>query len=196
MEKLDITGIVLAGGKSSRMGTDKSLMILNGKTLIQQAIDILHPLCGKVVISSNDNKFDFTGCEVWPDEYPIQAPLIGIYSCLKRSSTDINLVLSCDMPNVNVELLSFMLNNLNSYETVVPEHNNLLEPLCGIYRKSVLPVLEDTIKNSNYKLMELLKKTSALYLEIKPEHTFYTKDLFVNINTKEDFNKLQNKTTL
>jgi molybdopterin-guanine dinucleotide biosynthesis protein A len=93
-----ITGIVLAGGRSSRMGEDKSLMKLNGKALVEYSINALRPLCDKVIISSNIAAYDFTGCEVWPDELPDQAPIIGIYSCLKRSETELNVILSCDIP--------------------------------------------------------------------------------------------------
>ncbi|MCX6240076.1 MAG: molybdenum cofactor guanylyltransferase, partial [Bacteroidia bacterium] len=75
-----ITGIVLAGGLSRRMGTDKSMMMLNGKSLIEYSINALKPLCHNVVISSNNFNYDFTGCEVWPDELPDQAPIVGIYS--------------------------------------------------------------------------------------------------------------------
>ena len=85
-----VTGFVLAGGLSSRMGEDKSLMLFRGKPLIMYAIEALSPLCEKVIISSNLLVYDFTGCEVWPDELPVQAPINGLYSCLKRSETDWN----------------------------------------------------------------------------------------------------------
>jgi molybdopterin-guanine dinucleotide biosynthesis protein A len=83
ISKTDYTGIVLAGGKSSRVTGNKSLLLYQGKPLIQHAVDILSKVCDKVIISSNNNEYDFTGYEVWPDEISIQAPMVGIYSCLK-----------------------------------------------------------------------------------------------------------------
>jgi molybdenum cofactor guanylyltransferase len=96
MYKRDITGIALAGGKSSRFGSDKSRAIWNGRTLLEHAIELLNPLCKKVVISSNNTDYQYTNREIWADIIPVQASMTGIYSCLKRSETDINLILSCD----------------------------------------------------------------------------------------------------
>jgi len=73
------TGIVLAGGKSSRVKGNKSLLEYKGKPLIQHAVDVLGQVCDKVVISSNQNEYDFTGGEVWPDKMTIRAPIVGIY---------------------------------------------------------------------------------------------------------------------
>ena len=190
MAEPKITGIVLAGGKSSRMGSDKSKMVLNGKTLIEYSIEALKPLCETVVISSNNNIYDYTGCEVWPDELPDGSPMIGIYSCLKRSSTETNIILSCDMPLINKVLLKYLLSNSKDFDITVPIHgNNLIEPMCGIYKKSCIDVLKGFIDKGNYRLNECIRSTSHRLVKVS-QTTDFPENLFSNINTPDDFRNL------
>ena len=191
MAEPKITGIVLAGGKSSRMGRDKSKMILNGKTLIEYSIDALKPICDKVVISSNNNTYDYTGCEVWPDELPDGSPMIGIYSCLKRSSTEYNIIFSCDMPLISTSLLGYLLSYSNDFDITVPIHgNNLVEPLCGIYKRNCLPVLKSFIDKGNYRLNECIRSVSHRLVAIDYKTPAFSGNLFSNINTQDDFRNL------
>lgn len=194
MENTEITGIVLAGGKSSRFGSDKAMAIWNGKRLIENAIEILSPVCHKVVISSNNPDYNFTGCEVWPDELPIQAPMIGIYSCLKRSQTEINIFLSCDMPLIPTALLKYLIDNSTGYDAIIPKHNHdQVEPLCGIYKRNLIPVLENFIKEDNYSLQQFLKASDHYAIMIDSVLSFFHETLFSNINTLTDFNSISNK---
>ncbi len=186
-----ITGIVLAGGKSSRMGSDKSEMILNGKTLIEYSIDALKPLCDKIVISSNNFIYDYTGCEVWPDELPDGSPMMGIYSCLKRSSTEYNIILSCDMPLISTSLLAYLLEYASENDITVPNHGNqLIEPLCGIYRQACIPVLKGFIDKGNYRLNECIRSTSHRLVTIDYKTPTFSRNIFSNINTPDDFRNL------
>ena len=186
-----ITGFVLAGGKSRRMGIDKSLMSLNGKTLIEYSIDALKPLCNNVVISSNNSIYDFTGCEVWPDELPDQAPIVGIYSCLKRSKTDINIILSCDMPLISTTIIEYLLENSVNHSITVPVHENgFIEPMCGIYKQSAIAILKEYIEIGNFRLNDCILVSSHRLI---PTYrlSFFSPNTFININTHEDFNGLQ-----
>lgn len=187
MEKHGITGIVLAGGKSSRMGTDKSLMLLQGKPIISHVIEAIKPLCDQVVISSNKSVYDFTGCEVWPDLYLIQAPMIGIYSCLKRSTTDLNIIVSCDVPFVETTLFTYLLQNMEGSDIIVPVHDNYMEPLCAIYKKKIVPALQQFIDQQNYRLFEFVESTSHKCLEISTSN--FPPRIFMNINTLDEFDQ-------
>lgn len=188
MSNPDITGIVLAGGKSSRMGTDKSLLRWKGITLVERAIELLRPLCSQVIISSNNLVYDFTGCETWPDELPQQAPIIGIFSCLKRSATDVNIVLSCDMPYVSADLLIHLRGYSGKNAVVVPVHDGFTEPLCGIYKQSILPYLEKRIANNELSLHRFIESCPHHYAEID-KLPFYNNRLFLNINTPDDLRR-------
>ncbi|HJZ39078.1 MAG TPA: molybdenum cofactor guanylyltransferase [Bacteroidales bacterium] len=187
----DVTGIVLAGGESSRMGQDKSLMLFRDQPLICYAIDSLQPVCRKVVISSNKAVYDFTGCEVWPDEMSVNAPMIGIYTCLRRSESEWNLVLSCDMPLVDTRLLEFLLTGCIDTDLVVPDHDgNCVEPLCGVYNKRLIPLLEKLIHVQDYSLMHLIREARSRLIVIGTELAFYRPNMFLNVNTIEDFRLL------
>jgi molybdopterin-guanine dinucleotide biosynthesis protein A len=188
MNSNDITGIVLAGGRSKRMGEDKSLMKLNGKTMVEFSVDALKTLCSSVIISSNQEVYDFTGCQVWPDEVADQAPIVGIYSCLKRSESEINIILSCDMPLINCELLKYLLARSADYEITVPIHENgMIEPLCGIYKRSAIDVLKMSIDEGNFSLKDCIRKTSHLLVPVDNLAQFVDQNFFRNINTPADF---------
>ena len=191
MHSDDITGIVLAGGKSSRMGLDKSLLVWKGKAMVSHAIEHLRPVCGKVVISSNNPVYDFTGCETWPDELPLQAPVAGIYSCIRRSETEINVILSCDMPFAGTDLIKHLLDFAGRHPIVVPEHDNLIEPLCAIYSRSITENLATYIGGGEYSLYRFINSHPHLYVKIDNSLPFYHNNLFLNINTPQDLDSLK-----
>jgi len=174
------------------MGTDKSMMMLNGKSMTEYSIDALRPLCHKIVISSNNFIYDFTGCEVWPDEIPDQAPIVGIYSCLKRSATEYNIFLSCDMPLMSTSMLEYLLASSSDYDITVPVHEDgLIEPLCGIYKRSSIGILKQFIDEGNFRLNDCIRASSHRLISIDSQMPFFSENMFLNINTPADFNKLR-----
>ncbi|NJK97960.1 MAG: molybdenum cofactor guanylyltransferase [Bacteroidales bacterium] len=135
--------------------------------------------------------YQFTGCECWPDERPSIAPIIGIYTCLKRSETSTNIYLSCDMPFVNSVLLSWMLSQSKNQDIILPRHHQkFIEPLCGIYNQSALPTIEELIGKENYSLQNLVTNAKTLVLDIDSSHGFYNENTFTNINTMQDYNNI------
>jgi len=188
-----VTGIVLAGGRSSRMGTDKAMLLYKGKPLIQHATDKLKQVCTKVVISANSDKYRLTGCECWPDELPSGAPMIGIYSCLKRSETKWNVVLSCDMPLVNPDFLIELLAACENADLIVPVHDDgCIEPLCAIYSRDLLLSLKDSIDRSQYGLIHFALESDHRVVKINTSNHVYEPGMFININTAADFDLLNN----
>lgn len=184
---MKVTGIILAGGKSSRMGSDKGLIELCGKPLISYAISSLSAICDRIIISSSSNSYEAFGFEVIGDEFPGIGPMGGIYSALKKSSTEKNLVLSCDLPFVSAGLLSFILNNSDGYEVAVPCEGDLYyEPLCAFYRHSVLDKMVAFIHERNYKLPDLFEKVSINKLKIDRNNSLFHEHVFMNINSKHE----------
>jgi len=184
---MPVTGIILAGGKSSRMGTEKGLIELCGKPLISYAIEVLSVVCSKIIISTSSDAYYSFGHELVADEFPAIGPMGGIYSALHHSGTEQNLVLSCDLPFVSEELLSFILENSAGYQVAVPwQGNRHYEPLCGFYSLSVLDQMESFIQKGNYKLPDLFEVTSISRLIINSGLEFYKEHLFLNVNSKHD----------
>lgn len=189
---MEVTGIILAGGKSSRMGMDKGLQMLCGKPLIQYSIQVLSEYCSSIIISTSSDAYQSFGYITVADEISGIGPMGGLYSTLKHSKTEKNLVLSCDLPFVSKELLSFILKNSNNYQVAVPwEGNQHYEPLCGFYHLSALDPMNNFIQKNNYKLPDLFEEISINRLVINKELDFYTDSLFMNVNSKDDLAKAE-----
>ena len=187
MNKKAVTGIVLAGGASSRMGKDKGLCDFKGKPLVSYAIDILQPLCDNIIISSNNiNDYQRFGLPVYEDIYKNIGPIGGIYTCLKKSSTIANLVVSCDTPFLISSVLKFVLENSDNYDVVAPKHGkSFYEPLAAYYSKSIVNLIEESINAKDYKLINFFDKIRFLGLNVGGIEG-YTDSIFKNLNSPED----------
>jgi molybdopterin-guanine dinucleotide biosynthesis protein A len=182
-----MNGILLCGGKSSRMGSDKGMVNYKGRPLILYGFEVLKSSTSKIYLSSNTNRYQFLECEIVPDEIHGIGPVGGIYSCLKQSSTDLNLVLSCDTPRVTSSFLSFLIQSYeNGFDVILPSHNGNIEPLVALYHKNLLPHLEREINTGNYALSSILNKVERVKhlsceRQIEENH-----QLFLNINNPSE----------
>ena len=193
-KKESITGIILAGGKSSRMGKDKGLCTFNGKALVEYAIEALKPLCGQLVISANHypEMYNRYGLPVIADEVKGIGPMGGIHACLKRSDTQHNLVLSCDTPFVGAILLRHLLSQVENEQVVAPAHHTfLVEPLSAYYATNVVSNIENAIAEGDYKLINLFNKVRFKSVMMDEALPFYQAHAFLNINRPEDLQKAE-----
>jgi molybdenum cofactor guanylyltransferase len=188
IEESSVTGIILAGGRSERMGSDKGLMVWKGKPLVQYSIEALRPFCYHIIISTNNDKYAGFGFPLLKDEYPNIGPMGGLHAGLKASKTEHNLFLSCDMPLINEEVIRLLLQNSENYQAVVPVVDKQFFPVCSYYHSSVLPMLEQEIKAGLYKTILFLQRLRFKELLITG---LRLKKLFFNINTIDDFNHLK-----
>lgn len=188
---MKITGIVLSGGKSSRMGTDKCLLKLHNKTFVEIQTDILSKVCNQILISANNtDKYNFLNYSIVKDEFHNCGPISGIYSSLKKAENLFSLIISCDTPNLNIDFLNYLISNIGDFDAIVPIFNNKTYPTTAIYSKNCLKIIEQSIKNKNYKLINLLEKLNTKFLEINKDEMFYNNLLFANINTVEDYKNI------
>lgn len=194
MIKEEITGIILSGGKSSRMGLEKGLVLFNGKPLIQYSINIFKPICDKILISANNQLDDYAtfGYEVVEDQVKGVGPMGGLITCLKKSTTRYNFVLSCDTPFIPSELFNYLLGSIENFQMAVPKHrDNFIEPLCSVYATNVIWHMQHAIENKNYKLFDFIEEANTKYVTIHDQLPFYLDEMFVNMNTQKD---IQNNT--
>jgi molybdenum cofactor guanylyltransferase len=184
---MHFTTIILAGGQSARMGSNKALVPYQGKPLIQYSIDLALHFTRDIIISANNRDLDYLGFPVVPDQYRVKASMAGIHSGLKSSLTDWNLVLTCDMPNVSVELIDKLFLALaDDIRMVLPLHDGFLEPLCGFYHRGLLPLIETHIAAKKFSLLDLPGSAPHKFVtmtDLPPEVIGF---LFKNVNEKKD----------
>ncbi len=191
---MKISGIILSGGKSSRMGTDKCLLKLHDKTFVEIQVNNLSKVCNQVIISSNKPEdFEYLNIEIVKDEFNDCGPISGIYSSLKRAKNNYSFIISCDTPMLNTGFLNHLISNVEKFDAIVPVYKNKIYPTTAIYSNNCIPIIEESIKNKNYKLIDLLKKLNTKFLKISENDSFFNNDLLSNINTIEDYNKIRTK---
>ncbi|WP_294615669.1 molybdenum cofactor guanylyltransferase MobA [uncultured Gilliamella sp.] len=194
MDKLPITAIVLAGGKSSRMnGNDKGLLLLNGKPLYQHVIDHIKYQTDSIMINCNRNfeQYQKAGYPIFADDFKgYLGPLSGIYSGLLHSPTLWNLFVSCDTPFLPDNLITRLSKHIATNQAVYPFDGKYNHPTILLINKTVTQQLKAYLEQGDRKLMVFLEQINAQSVD------FSDKALgFVNINTPEVFNKMnQNKT--
>lgn len=185
------TGIILAGGKSSRMGTNKALLELSGLKIIERIYKSIKHSCNKVIIISNSPEdYRFMGLELFNDIFPGLGPLAGIHSGLNNSKTENNFVISCDLPLISKEAVEKIIEHESDKPVVIYQKKNRLQYLCGIYKKVCLPILDTSLKSDNLRVKDFIDKIDAELLdaEVFPEEVFF------NLNTIEDYENLVKRT--
>ena len=188
---MNLTGIILSGGKSSRMGKEKGLCLLNGKPLIEYAFDLLKNFCDSIIISAKNSEYEYLGCQIVKDEIQGIGPAAGIYSGLWASRSDENFILSCDMPMITVDLIRFLLSQKKDFDAVIPLNNGLPEPLCGFYRKSCIPVFKRSLDQGKYKIQDILTEVNTRFIPVTSADPFYNPLLFTNVNAPGDIENLE-----
>ena len=184
---MKITGIILAGGLSSRMGTDKALIQLDKHKMIEKVIKLIHPFCDKLIISANKNKYHEFGYQVVKDKYKKIGPLGGIIACLNKSNTELNLIISCDTPNINRETISQLLKESLNYDITLPYHNDRYEPLIAVYNRNCIEKLELMVNSSSYKLQSIINNLNSNIIYF--DESDKKEKEFININSKKDLNR-------
>ncbi len=183
--KMQITGIILAGGKSERMGTDKTFLKLNGKTLLEHSIELIQPFCDSLIISSKNTKHERFGYKIIPDEIPGCGPIGGIYSCLKYSKTNWNFIISVDSVSVEPVFMEFLISEIGKFDAVVPIHSKGKEPLVALYHKNCLIEIEKMIQSRDFKMHNLLNVIETNFVDTQIWVEKYPQ-LFHNLNRPVD----------
>jgi len=189
---LDISCIVLAGGRGLRLGRNKALETINRTSLLEHVISQLSFLNSSIIIVVAENQ-SFPGLTAYPglklvtDAYSGKGPMVGMYTGLTSSDSFFNLVVACDMPFLNRDLLQYMINVADSYDAVVPRLGNMIEPLHAVYSKDCLAPAENLIKEGYMSVHQLLPLVKVRYIEADEIDRFDPRHLsFFNINTRAD----------
>jgi molybdopterin-guanine dinucleotide biosynthesis protein A len=189
-------GFVLAGGKSSRMGTgtDKAFLDFGGQTLLDRALSVMGTACDRVAIVGDPAKFTKSGSSksesAVADIFPGCGPLAGIHAALVHSSAELNLMLAVDMPFVSGELLAFLFAAAEQSDAIVtvPRSGKGLQPLCAVYRRDFSTVAEQALRAGKYKIDAAFSSVSVRVIEEgELAASGFSEQSFFNLNTPQDW---------
>ena len=182
-----LTVFILCGGKSSRMQSEKGLVLFQDKPFIEHIIQAILPITENIKLITNTREYDYLPYLKIPDIIADKGPLGGIYTALSHSETNFNLILSCDIPLISTELLSELISKHNEEaEITVFASESRLHPLIGIYSKKALPVVKSAIDNNDLKMMNLIANVPHQIIKIDESENFH----LTNINSADELNDL------
>lgn len=184
----DVTAFILAGGKSTRMGTDKAFVMLDGRTLLARALDSVHTVTGDVRIVGDPAKFAALATVV-ADVFPGCGPLAGIHAALRASQSDLNLILAVDVPFVTPLLLQYLIARARETHAVVTvaRSGGRVQPLCAVYRREFAEMAEEALRQGRYKIDALFTAPKTLVIdEEELAAAGFSPAMFRNLNTPQD----------
>ncbi len=186
-----VTAFILAGGKSSRMGSDKTFVQVGGETLLAKALKLARTVTEEVRIVGDPVKFSAFG-QVVEDVYRDQGPMGGIHAALTTSSTDLNLILAVDLPFVEASFLQYLLSRARESGAMVtlPRAAGHLQPLCAIYHRAFAAVAEESLRNGRNKIDSLFARVQTCVIEEEElMRGRFSSAMFRNLNTPDDLEK-------
>ena len=198
---MDISCIVLAGGKSRRMGRNKVTVTIGGKSLLEKVIERLACFKSEIIVVTAKERtlpvpIGYPRLKVVSDVYPGKGSLGGIYSGLVASATFHNLVVACDMPFLNLQFLKYLLDEAEGYDVVVPRYDGTFEPLHAVYSKGCLPHMEALLKKDDLVILDLFPMVRMKHIEKNEIDRFDPKHLsFFNVNTEADLRRAESELT-
>ena len=185
LNNTDLTGVILAGGQSRRMGFNKADAEIEGETMLIRMVEKLKEITSTILVSTGTTPYPNISLPQISDVYPECGPLGGIYSVLKVSNTPLNLIVSCDIPLVSISLLKYIVTRASESDsliTVPVDHEGQIHMTCAVYDKQVLPLLAKQIEACAFKMKDLLDFVSVEYVNISREHPLYHEHAFMNVN--------------
>jgi len=188
MTRKKINGIILAGGKSSRMGSDKALLLYKNKTFLEHVVSAIKPLVDDILIISNNKEHQVDNCTTIPDLILNSGPIAGIYTGLKNTNTENNLILSCDIPLVQTSILELIIkNNEDDKDVIQIIDNRNSMPLIALYKKRIANFFLSELKTGERRLVRSINKLNKKNIYVKKDQYNY----LININTVADLKTLE-----
>lgn len=183
------TAIILAGGKSSRMGFDKQFLKIEQRSIMDSMIHKLSKEFDEIIIVTNKPEHYLgLGHKITGDIFENMGPLAGIHAGLKISNSQYALVVACDMPNINMKYIKYMKTQIGNHGCTT-KFGNYLEPFISYYSKDVIINIEEFLKTNRKSIHGFLPTIEFNYIEERVARSFSPNwNMFLNLNTKEDLN--------
>lgn len=202
-----MTGIILSGGKSSRMGQNKALMEIAGIKAIERIVNLMKPLFPKLILSTNTpDEYEFLGLEMVKDEYDNLGPASGIHAALKASNTDKNFIISCDMQLMNTETIKFIIDYPTDKQVIIANADGFNQQLAGVYTKNCIHAIDEIAKDDQEeenryteqkkrgcKVFKLVQKMEGKIIDAENEIPNYIPGTFFNMNKPHEYQEIVEK---
>ncbi|MBU0502731.1 MAG: molybdenum cofactor guanylyltransferase [bacterium] len=187
-----VNAIVLAGGRSSRFGSDKAFAKIGDSTIVESLFFPLFLIFKKVVVVTNfPEKYQDFPVQIVQDKIKNRGPLAGIYSGLLASDTERNFIVACDMPLLNPRLIKYLI-SIQEGQVVIPRIKEKLEPLHAVYTRSCLPAIKQQLIMGDNKIQNFFDKVNTRFVEEEDVRKFDpTLTSFLNINLQKDLRKIK-----
>ncbi len=192
----DITGVILSGGKSSRMGINKSFLKLGDMTIIEHIIKLMKSNFGELLLITNSpSEYSSFQLPMYEDIYKWNIPLAGIHSGLYYSRTESIFVISCDVPLMTTEMIQYIVDYKSEKPIKFCVAAGYHQPLVGVYNKGLIPEIEKffSINSVNDKSFHQFLKNVAAEIIIPEDLSFYRDEIFFNVNKPKDYESILEK---
>ena len=192
----DISSFITAGGRSSRMGTDKAWLELDGRPMIEHVIAAVQPITPRVAIIANQPEYQRLGYPLFADSQSGIGPLEALRTALTYTATDRVILVACDLPFVKSELFRFLVEASSEHQATVPiGPDGKLEPLCAVYHRDALSVVNNLIVEGQRKIGLVFDRVATRIIAFAElAHLPGSDRFFANINTPDDYMRLRKLT--
>jgi len=185
-----MTGAILAGGKSERMGTNKALIDIGGVTILEKEVALLKRVFGEVYIVANEGPlYERFSVRVFSDIFKDAGSIGGIYTALFHSPTEHVFIAACDMPFLNEDAVR-LISSIRGYDAVMPDIGGRLHPLHALYSRRCMKTVEEAIRGGKLKISDLLRSLSVKRLSREDFKNIPIDSSVENINTMEDLQRV------
>ncbi len=193
-ERIPATAAILAGGKSTRMGTDKALLRLEGKSLVVRQVELLHAAFDSVLVVTNSDatRQALAGVRTVSDLLADQGPIGGLHAALKAATTEWTFVVGCDMPFVSLDLARHLYELREGYDLVAPLSEELIETMHTLYSERCVEAIERQIARGQRKLIRFFDDLRVLRVPVGVSRRFDENlRMFMNVNTPDEYEALK-----
>ncbi len=185
----DVCGVILAGGRSSRMGRDKARLEVDGLSMFEKTLRMMRSLFFRVIIAGDRPDLSRPDLPFYPDRYPGSA-LGGLYTGLSSARTEWILVTPCDLPYPDETIARRLLSLRKDADVVVPKTPGGLEPLFAVYRNTCLPYMKELLENNRFKIDRFYPQVRVRYVPVAELPDGWEKS-FLNVNTPEQYDSIK-----
>ncbi|NLK52745.1 MAG: molybdenum cofactor guanylyltransferase [Syntrophomonadaceae bacterium] len=195
MAKIKATGIILAGGQSSRMRKNKAFLPVGNLPIIERVLKELQEVCQELIIITNTpEEYQHLGVPVAVDLIPRKGPLSGVHAGLVFSKYYYNLVVACDMPFIHPKLATFLLTQTPGFDAVIPRIQGQPQPLFAVYSKACIKPIERRLHSEKRRTTDLYQEIKVLWVEEEVIRLIVDPEIvFCNVNTPQEWDRVNTR---